>query len=93
MNIRGRNKITPEFSMSEHIITERDLRSVKRQAKQRSRTDKSLTYMQHLDAVSQELHGYSFAEARNLTHAGQVNGQLSSVSLYMQACQDAYFDL
>jgi hypothetical protein len=78
--------------MSEQIITERQLRSLKRHAKQRAREDKNLTYMQHLDAVSVDLHGCRFEEAKALseTRAPQVH---SPMSLYMQACQDAYFDL
>ncbi len=88
--------------MSEHIITDRELRAVKRQAKLRSRTDKNLTYMQHLDAVSRELHGFSFTESQQKAQS-QGRGRHSasaqamtptlSVSLYMQACQDAYFDI
>lgn len=48
--------------------------------------------MQHLDAVSLELHGRQFAAAKALASTQQPIAQ-SPMSLYMQACQDAYFDL
>ena len=78
--------------MSEHIISPRDLQAVKRQAKQRSRNDKTLSYMQHLDAVSADLFGCSFQDVRHRSQIQQKQSN-SPISLYLQACQDAYLEL
>lgn len=81
--------------MSDRIITERDIRTLKRQAKLRARADKTFSYMQHLDALSHETFGANFQQVKargDEAVAGHrlVNGPLS---FYLQACQDAYFDL
>lgn len=77
--------------MSDRIITERHIRSLKRHAKQRSRLDKNLSYMQHLDVVSEEIYGKKFRDiqANNQVNVAQALGPMS---FYLQACQDAYFD-
>ncbi len=77
--------------MSDRIITERHIRSLKRRAKQRSRENKQLSYMQHLDVISEETYGQKFKEvqATSHLHAGPTVGPMS---FYLQACQDAYFD-
>lgn len=79
--------------MSEQIITEQHLKRLKRQAKLRSRADKSKSYMQHLDVVCEEALGLQrFQDAKAL--AGSESRQpISPLSLYLQACQDAYFEL
>lgn len=78
--------------MSDRVITERHIRHLKRQAKVRAREDSRLSYMQHLEAVSQEQFGCRFQDIKANTkqHASQNQGPLS---FYLQACQDAYFDL
>lgn len=65
----------------------RELKSIQRRAKQLSRTDKSKTYMQHLDAECQKTLGSRFQDAKK--HADTA----SPLAWYLQACQDAYLDI
>jgi len=77
--------------MSFQPITERQLSAVKRRAKQRSRDDKSRTYMQHLDVICQEQLGISrFQDANKVAVRGEPTTPLS---FYLQACQEAYFEI
>lgn len=78
--------------MSEFIVTSQDLRRVKRQAKLRSREDKSQSYMQHLDSVSLERHDMNFQALKAKADAQQRHHH-TPMSLYLQACQDAYLEL
>lgn len=72
-------------------ITEKQLIGIKRQAKQLSRQDKSRTYMQHLDVVCQEQFGVSrFQDASKQAVRAEP---VTPLSLYLQACQDAYFEI
>lgn len=71
------------------LITEQQLKSVKRRAKQLSRFDKSRTYMQHLDQVCHEmLGGIDYKQARK-----GVGEPTTPLAWYLQACQDAYFEI
>jgi hypothetical protein len=81
--------------MSDRIITERDIRTLKRQAKLRARADKTSSYMQHLDALSYETFGENFQQVKANSHEARAASRLASapMSFYLQACQDAYFDL
>lgn len=83
-------------------ITETQLRSVKRRAKQLSRSRRDVTYMQCLDIVCQEDFGLRhFHQAQQLASrkapsTASVNtAEPSSAAwtLYLQACQDSYFEL
>lgn len=77
--------------MSFQPITERQLSAVKRRAKQMSRDDKSRTYMQHLDVVCQEQLGVNrFHDASKRSVRGESTTPLS---FYLQACQEAYFEI
>jgi len=77
--------------MSSQPITERQLSAVKRRAKQISRDDKSRTYMQHLDVVCQEQLGINrFHDANKMSVRGEPTTPLS---FYLQACQEAYFEI
>ena len=77
--------------MSSQPITERQLSAVKRRAKQISRDDKSRTYMQHLDVVCQEQLGINrFHDANKMSVRGE---QTTPLSFYLQACQEAYFEI
>ncbi len=72
-------------------ITEQQLVGIKRRAKRLSREDKSKTYMQHLDAVCQDQLGVNrFQDARQSAIKGD---SVTPLSWYLQACQDAYFEI
>lgn len=71
------------------LITEHQLKAIKRRAKKLSREDKSRTYMQHLDQVCREtLGGIDFQQARK----GKAE-PTTPLAWYLQACQDAYFEI
>lgn len=71
------------------LITEQQLKAVKRRAKQLSRDDKSRTYMQHLDDVCRDmLNGIDFKQAKK-----GVGEPTTPLAWYLQACQDAYFEI
>ena len=83
-------------------ITETQLRSVKRRAKQLSRSRQDVTYMQCLDIVCQDDFGLRhFHQAQKLvTRKQPVTANVapgeqshSAWTLYLQACQDSYFEL
>jgi hypothetical protein len=72
-------------------ITEKQLIGIKRRAKQLSRQDKTRTYMQHLDFVCQEQLGVGrFQDASKQAVRAEP---VTPLSLYLQACQDAYFEI
>lgn len=72
-------------------ITEQQLIGIKRRAKRLSRADKSKTYMQHLDVVCQDQLGVDrFQDASQQAVKGEP---VTPLSLYLQACQDAYFEI
>ena len=83
-------------------ITETQLRSVKRRAKLLSRSRQDVSYMQCLDIVCQEDWGLRhFHQAQKLvtrkpsnkTNVPRGEQSHSAWTLYLQACQDAYFEL
>ena len=83
--------------MSVQAVTPQRIKEIKRRAKQLSRSTSDKTYMQCLDIVCREEMGVRhFHEAQKLagkyktTHRTQPE---SAWTLYLQACQDAYFEI
>ena len=82
--------------MSVITLNNEDLRAVKRQAKFRARQNPALSYMQHLDIVAREMLGVRhFHEARKRVDRAPAQDYHSSTPwmLYLQACQESYFDI
>ncbi|HIG43468.1 MAG: hypothetical protein ABGY96_23345 [bacterium] len=84
--------------MPVQAVTPQRIREIKRQAKQLSRSTSDKTYMQCLDIVCrQEMGLRHYHEAQKLVgKAPRTSVRELAVSpwtLYLQACQDAYFEL
>jgi len=72
-------------------ITEKQLSGIKRQAKQLSRQDQTRTYMQYLDLVCQQQLGVG--RFQDASKQAVRDEPVTPLSLYLQACQDAYFEI
>jgi len=85
--------------MSVQPITPQRIREIKRSAKQLSRQNKALSYMQCLDVVCRDQMGLRhFHEAQKLAKKHRslpqsTNNTASPWILYLQACQDAYCEI
>ena len=87
--------------MSVQAVTPQRIKEIKRRAKQLSRSTSDKTYMQCLDIVCREEMGLRhFHEAQRLaSKAPAVPGvqpaaePMPAWTQYLQACQDAYFEI
>ena len=91
--------------MSVQPVTPQRIRELKRHARQLSRRSKDKTYMQCLDIICREQMGLRhFHEAQKLaartgTHrttkstTDESRSNSSPWTLYLQACQEAYFEI
>jgi hypothetical protein len=85
--------------MSVQGVTPQRIKEIKRRAKQLSRTTSDKTYMQCLDIVCREEMGLRhFHEAQQLARkarpeTGAKSDSGSPWTQYLQACQEAYFEI
>lgn len=74
-------------------VDDKTLSRIKRKAKQLSRSQTGMTYMQWLDRVAHETLGVRhYHEARRLASRGRPQSAPSPLLLYLEACQASYFE-
>jgi hypothetical protein len=95
------DKLKERTHVSVQGVTPQRIKEIKRRAKQLSRSTSDKTYMQCLDIVCREEMGLRhFHEAQKLASKNshetgpQFQAEASSPwTQYLQACQEAYFEL